>query len=282
MYHRSIWREMFGVVFRALVIIAILVVCIAIINAAVDVETSISDGQCNVAVLPIEGAIVPYNGFADFGFVTTPQEVRSFFAAAEDEEGIKAIMLEINTPGGTPVAAERIAERIKESELPVIALIGDAGSSGGYLVASAADEIIASRMSSVGGIGVTMSYLEESEKNEEEGITYVELSAGEFKDAGSPNKPLTAAERNLFEQSLEDVYQAFIDIVAENRDLPRDEVAELANGAAMPGERALLAGLVDRIGGRGVATAVLGEALFMEPSDIQLCEYDYGFLPFTY
>ena len=109
----------------------------------------VSDGTCNVAVLPIEGVIMPFNGYADYGLVTTPSFVRDFVSTAESDPSILGILFEINSPGGAPVAAEQIAEYIKSSELPTASLIGDIGTSGGYLVAASADTVIASAMSQV-------------------------------------------------------------------------------------------------------------------------------------
>lgn len=274
MQSQPLWRELFGIVFRAVTVLTTIILVIVTISVIYESSTDISDGQCNIAVLPIEGVIVPFQGLVDFPLITTPASVEAFFNQAEDDPAIKAIVLEINSPGGTPVAAERIAERIKASSLPVIGLIGDIGASGAYLVASAASAIIASPMSDIGGIGVTMSYVEESKKNEEEGLTFVELAAGKFKDVGNPNKPLTAEERERLEADLDSVYQEFISQIAINRNLDRDTVVTLADGATMPGERALSSGLIDHLGTRATTTTILAEQLGLTTEEIIYCEYN--------
>lgn len=281
MQPRSIWREMFGVIFRAIVVIFTVVFIFGVIDAWFESELGVvSDGTCNIAVLPVDGVIIPFHGFEEFPLAITPYEVESFFDAVEEEPNIQGVLLEINSPGGTPVASERIAERIRHSELPTIAQIGDMGASGAYLVASAADTLYASPMSDVGGIGVTMSYLEESKKNEEEGITFVELSSGEFKDAGNPNKPLTEEERELFERDLELIHQEFINKVAEYRNTSIENIESLADGATTPGVRAVELGLVDKLGGREEIRQEFANKLSISVDEVEYCEYQGNFLPF--
>ena len=278
--HKSFGREVAGAVMRAVVVILTIVVVIISVSALWDVESSISNGSCNIAVLPIEGAILPYYGLADFDLVITPEVVEAFMDAAEDEPGIDAVMIEINSPGGTPVASQRIAERFRNSSLPVVGLIGDIGASGGYMVAAASDVLIASPMSNVGSIGVNMSYLEESEKNEEEGITYVQLTAGQYKDTGSPNRPITDDEREKLQADLEIVHNEFIGIISDYRNMTVEAVEAVADGATMPGSRALEVGLIDSLGGRAEARGVLAGITGQSPAEVVFCEYQRGFLPF--
>lgn len=277
---KSFLREFAGVVMRAGVVVVTIVLVFFAIGALYEVETSISDGTCNVAVLPVEGAILPFYGLAGFDLVITPEIVENFMDAAESERNIKAVLVEINSPGGTPVASQRVAERFRNSSLPVVGLVGDIGASGGYMVAAATDWLIASPMSTVGSIGVTMSYLEESQKNEEEGITYVDLNAGEFKDAGSPYKPITEEERALFERDLQIVYDEFVSLVADYRDMTVEEVRALADGSTMPGRRALEVGLVDALGGRAEAHGTLAGIIGVGVDEVSFCEYQSRLLPF--
>ncbi len=274
---KSFLRETASVVMRAVVVVLTIVLVVWSMSALYAVGTGISDGECNVAVLPIEGVILPYHGLLDYEIITTPEKVETFMSLVEDDPSIDAVLLEINSPGGTPVASERIAQRFRDSSLPVVGLIGDTGASGGYMIAAATDYLVASRMSDVGSIGVNMSYLEESKKNDEEGITYVQLTTGEFKDAGSPNRPITDAERDLLQADLDMVHDAFIDLVSEYRGLEREAVVELANGATMPGERAFEEGLIDSVGGRDEVKKVLSKSLDIQPEEVIFCEYSSGF-----
>jgi len=243
-----------------------------------ETEQTISDGTCNVAFLPLEGTILPFYGLVDAPLVITPEFVDSFMYDAEEEEGIEAVLVEINSPGGTPVASERIAERLHNSSLPVVVLIGDIAASGGYMVAAAGDHVIASPMSDVGSIGVNMSYVEESKKNEEEGLTYVQLTSAEFKDAGSPDRSITDAERELFQKDLDMLHKEFVNIVAEYRGLDVSTVERLANGASMPGVRALEEKLVDSLGGWNEARGVLSVLIGKTVEETVICSYENDLL----
>ena len=277
---RSFWQEAGLIIFKAIIIILTVVLLATSLGFMYGLDEYISDGFCNVAVLPVEGVILPYQGLLDVPLVTTPALIEDFLATAEEDSGIQAVLLEINSPGRTPVAAERIAERLRSSNLPVVGLIGDQGASGGYLIAAATDYLLASAMSDVGSIGVDMSYVEESIRNEDEGLTYVQLTAGKFKDIGSPNRPITDEERALLQADLDIVHQHFIDLVAKYRSLDREAVVRLADGSTMPGQRALERGLIDQVGGREEARAALATLLAVEPAEIEFCEYQPPLLPF--
>jgi protease-4 len=277
---RSFTHDVALVIIKALVVIFSIIALIFISIALIEVETGISDGTCNVAVLPIEGEIWPFYGMSYTPLIVTPEMVETSMDTIEEDDTIKAVLIEINSPGGLPVASERIAERLRNSSLPTVGLIGDIGASGGYMVAAATDHLIASPMSTVGSIGVTMSYVENSAQNEEDGLTYVELNTGKFKDSGSPDKPLSEEERELFQRDLDDLYETFITMVSEYRNIPLDKVRELADGSTLNGTRAKDLGLVDEVGGRAEAKAALAKILNKEPDDIIFCEYTSTLLPF--
>ena len=270
----SFGRDAALVVFKAVTVIITLVLIVVTLGTLWEIETVISDGSCNVAVLPVEGTILPFHGLVDVPLVVTPEMIEDFIATAEEEPEIQAVLLEINSPGGTPVASERIAERLRSSSLPVVGLIGDVGASGGYMIAAATDYLLASAMSDVGSIGVNMSYVEQSKQNEEEGLTYVQLTTGKFKDAGSPDRPITDEERELFQRDLDIVHNQFIDLVSEYRNLERDKVVTLADGSSMTGSRALENGLIDQIGGRVEARSVLASILEIPEDEVEFCEYE--------
>ena len=275
----SFGREVANVLLRVFAVVGTIVGVIFAIGWMYETEQTMGDGACNVAFLPLEGTILPFYGLIDAPLVITPEFVDSFMNDAEEEEGIDAILVEINSPGGTPVASERIAERLHNSPIPVVVLIGDIAASGGYMIAAAADHIVASPMSDVGSIGVNMSYVEESKKHEEDGVTYVQLTSAEFKDAGSPDRAITDAERELFQKDLDMLHKEFVSMVAEYRGLEVSTVERLANGASMPGVRALEEKLVDSLGGwpeaRGVLSALIGKSV----EETIVCDYKSQLLP---
>jgi protease-4 len=277
---KTFLRETAGVVMRATVVVVTIVVVISSISALYEVETGISDGTCNVAVFPIEGVILPFYGLMEYDMVTTPEMVESFMQSVEDDDNIQAVLVEINSPGGTPVASQRIAERFRNSSLPIIGLAGDLAASGGYMVAAATDYLIASPMSDIGSIGVNMSYVEESKKNEDEGLTYVQLTTGKFKDIGDPNRAITEEEKQLLLADLNIVHNEFVDMIAKYREIDRDKVAALADGSSMPGKRALENNLIDALGGREEARGFLATVLETDASNVHFCEYQRSLLPF--
>ncbi len=273
MFYRTFRREAASVIFKTTVTVIAIIFVVAFIDSYYRFD-QVSDGQCNIAVLPVEGVILPFADYNEYPLITTPGFVRDFVTTAEQDPNILGLLVEVNSPGGAPVASESIATIIHESTLPSISIIGDIGASGGYLAAAGANRVIASPMSDVGSIGVTMSYTEQSKKNEEEGITFVQLSTGEFKDAGNPDKALTEAERVKFEADLEVILTEFIKSIAYYRNMSEEDVRKLADGATMPGVRAKEVGLVDELGGRNAAKSAFSATLGLAPEQLTFCEYE--------
>ncbi len=276
---RSFWREVSLIAVKAVVVVLAIIAAIFGLITLFDGGLGISDGTCNIAVLPIEGEIWPFYGLSSVPLIITPDIVEDFVLAAEEDSSIEAILFEINSPGGLPAASERIAESIRSSKLPTVGMIGDIGASGGYMVAAATDHLIASPFSIVGSIGVNASYIENSKQNEEDGLTYVQLIAGKYKDAGDPNKPLTEEERALIQRDLDEVHKYFIKMVAEYRGLSVDKVTDLADGGTVTGTKAKETGLVDAVGGRNEARKAFSSILGIDENSIVFCEYTASLLP---
>ncbi len=240
----------------------------------------VSDGVCNIAVLPVFGDIVSYRGADKDGMSVTddlpisvnPDDVESFFQSAEADQNIKGVLAEIDSPGGSPVGGEMISHRMKNSVLPSAVVVRDMAASAGYMIATGADTIIASPFSDVGSIGVTMSYLDYSEQNENEGLKFISLSSGKFKDSGAPDKPLTAEERALFERDLKISHDVFVKIVSDNRNIPVEEVAKIADGSTMAASLALEHKLIDAIGNRETARAWFAERLGIPTEEVIFCQ----------
>jgi len=242
-------------------------------------QFTVSDGYCNIAVVPIVGDIttLPYpeedpEDPANQYPTATVDDILYQLRLAESDPYIEGILVRIDSLGGTPVASEILADAFKSSPLPVAALIREYGVSGGYLAATGADTIFASPLSDVGSIGITMSYLENVGKNTKDGLRYVQLSSAPFKDYGDPNKPLTTAERALFDRDLKIYHEEFIKQVATNRNLPIEDVAKLADGSSMPGALALENGLIDALGNQAATRSWFAEQLDLTVPDIEFCE----------
>ncbi len=236
-------------------------------------STKISDGYCNIAVVPVHGTITGYDD-GEGGRLTTPADVRAILDKASAEPGIVGAMIDIDSPGGAPAASAAIMEAIRDADtyLYTLALINDYGTSGGYLAALGAERIVASPFSDVGSIGITMSYLSYAEQNESQGLAYESLSTAPLKDYGNPDKPLTETERARILRDLGVMHEHFIDVIAERRGLPREDVVALADGASFPGATALEKKLIDGLGGRAEARAWFAEKLSVPVEEIVLCE----------
>ena len=177
------------------------------------------------------------------------------------DESIRAIILDIDSPGGSSATANEVADAVGRLGKPSLAVIHDLGLSGGYLIAASSDLILANKNSTVGSIGATYSYISDYEKSEKEGLAYVQLSSGPYKDMLSPSKELTDDERALVERDLATLHADFVATVARMRDLPEEEVARLADGSSLLGTDARSAGLVDELGGTHDAISLLEEEL---------------------
>jgi protease-4 len=274
MQNISFGRELLSVLLKVFGVVLTLTIIVSIVIGLSFGFTSVSDGKCNIAVMPIEGTIMPLGHGYDYpDFTVTPTDVRDFLTSIKDDKTISGVMFEVNSPGGTPVAAEDISNQIKSLDLPTAVLIGDIGASGGYMVSSAANKIFASAMSDVGSIGVTMSYVENSAKNKKDGLTYVPLTTGKFKDAGSPDKPLSSDDKAYFEDQLNTIYNEFVNLVSRNRNIPVEDVKKVADGSTLIGQKAVDAKLVDAIGNRDAVKSYFAEKLNKDVKDISFCEY---------
>ncbi len=205
----------------------------------------------NVALISVEGTITTTGGF-DFMFQRTASsdEIVSYIDQAIEDDNIKAIIFEINSPGGSAVASSEIAEAVKKAgkEKLTVALIREQGTSGAYWIASACDHIIAHPLSFTGSIGVIASYLEFSGLFEKYNITYEKLTSGEHKDVMSPFRALTEEERDMILKKLDIIYEDFVKEIVQNREMPEEQVRELADGMFYLGKEAKDLGLVDELG----------------------------------
>ncbi len=224
-------------------------IAVAIISlfAGVDVE-SLSG---NVALIPIDGVIVG-NKDSEYLFetVTSSLDTVELIEKADKNPNIKAIILEINSPGGSAVASEEIANAVKKTNKTTVAWIREIGTSGAYWVASSADYVIAGRISITGSIGVIASYLEFPGLLGRYNITYQRLVSGKYKDLGSPFKEMTPEEKSIFQQNLDVIRDYFVSEVAKNRNLAKKDVDKIANGLFYLGVQAKELGLVDELGSK--------------------------------
>src|SRR3989338_5143582 len=210
--------------------------------------SSVQQGAGNVALIPIEGVITT-DGMQYFGQPTaSSKRIIDFIKEANENSQIKAIVLEINSPGGSAVASDEIATVVKSIDKPVVAYIREIGASGGYWIASSTDYIVVQKMAITGSIGVISSYLEFSGLMEEYGVGYERLVAGKYKDVGTPFRKLQNDEKSILQGKLNLIHGFFIEEIAANRDLPVEKVKGIATGEFYLGREALNLGLLDQEG----------------------------------
>ena len=168
--------------------------------------------------------------------------------AADANDSVKAIILFVDSPGGSSFASDEIALQIQQMSKPVITSMGSMAASGGYYVSAPTDEIWASSHTLTCSIGVISQFLNLAGFGEEYGITYVTITSGEFKDTGNPFRDFTAEEKALWQEIIDEVYGEFVAVVAEGRGMSEDDVREIADGRVCTGAQAKEMGLVDELG----------------------------------
>ena len=224
-------------------------------------STGIETGQLsgNVAVIQIYGTI----GSGDSWLEQTvnPADTILLIERAAKSPQIKAIVLDINSGGGAPVASESIVNAVKALNKTTVAVISDVGASGAYWIASACGKIIASKYSVVGSIGAFGSYIDYSGLLARYNITYQRFVGGELKDIGVPYREPTARERAILQARVDVLQAQFMEEIRSNRNLGEWQVAELSSALFYTGDDAKRLGLVDEFGGMKEAKAYLKKQL---------------------
>lgn len=200
----------------------------------------------NIAVVKVYGEIT--NGGQLLSNTVDAQVIVNQLKEVNANPLIEAVILDINSGGGSSVACSEVVSAVKKLNKPSVALIRDVGASGAYWVASAADYIIAHNLSLVGSIGVNMQYLEFSGLLERFNVSYVNLTYPQHKDILSQYRPLTELEREWVTEWLEEAYDYLVTDVADNLNMTREELMPYANGSVFLGSQAVSYGLIDGAG----------------------------------
>lgn len=170
---------------------------------------------------------------------------------AKEDPLVKGVILNVNSPGGSVYASERIANQIKalkEAEKPVYTVMGEMAASGGYYISAPTDRIYASNETWTGSIGVIIQSYSLQGLFEKYGIKEQNITTGKMKDAGSQGRDMSKEEKEYFQGLVDSAFDRFVKIVAEGRGLSEREVRKLADGRVYDGSQALSNGLVDKIG----------------------------------
>ena len=201
-----------------------------------------------VGVIPIEGIIGNSGEIID--------QINEF----ADSNGIRAVVLRIDTPGGSVAPSQEIYQAVRElrKKKKVVVSMGSVAASGGYLIAVAADRIVANPGTITGSISAVMHYANVEELLKKVGIRSSAIKSGKFKDIGSPVREMTAEERSLIQGIVDDIYDQFVRTVSENRKIPLSKIVRLADGRVFTGRQAKELGLIDDLGGLQDAVLLAG------------------------
>ncbi len=213
-----------------------------------------------IAIVYAEGEIVDGSG-NDQGIVWGDKVARDLRGLRQDDS-VKAIVLRVNSPGGSVSASEAIQRevRLAQKEKPVVVSMGTVAASGGYWIATYSDRIFAEPTTITGSIGVFgLLFNVQGFANDKLGLTFDTVKTGKFADLGTITRPKTEAELAIIQQSVDWVYDQFIGKVAESRKLDRAAVQEIAQGRVWSGTEAKKLGLVDEIGGLDAAIKYAAE-----------------------
>lgn len=271
---RNAWQFVYAliVLLPALVFWGFLLILFVGFSAVMYTE----DTACNVARVPIQGVLTTTDSgigeLLGMGIIVSADSIAEIITDAEEDDDVIAIVLDVDSPGGTPLSGDEVMAALSKTEKPVVAVVRDRGTSAAYWAIAGADYIVASPVSAVGSIGVTMSYLEIASSTEYIGSRWIDLSSGSYKDAGSPERVLTDEERAYFQSQVDGVHEYMIGRISTARTvLSYEELSALADGRAFFGEEALSLKLVDELGSFTEATAYIQNILSMSEDEVTLC-----------
>ncbi|MFP4632768.1 MAG: signal peptide peptidase SppA [Halobacteriales archaeon] len=200
----------------------------------------------NVAEVEVRGPILR----GTMGFLAPPaasaDESVDVIEAADSDPSVEALLVKLNTPGGQVVPSDDIRRAVESFDGPTVAYASDVCASGGYWIASAADEIHARDTSLVGSIGVIGSRFNAVEMAEKLGLSYERFAAGRYKDTGTPFREMDEEERSYMQSLIDGFYEAFVERVADGREMTEDDVRD-TEAKVYLGSEAVDVGLVDDV-----------------------------------
>lgn len=194
------------------------------------------------------------------GTITEDDELLERLEKVRKSAAVKGVIISIDSPGGTTAGGEAIFEAVRKlaADKPVVAQVGTLAASAGYMIASAADHIVARQSSIVGSIGVLVQFPDVTGLMDKIGIKLEEVKSSPLKAEPNPFNPTTEEERAMLRSMIMDSYDWFVGLVDERRPMTRAEVMAVADGSVFTGRQALQRKLVDELGGEDQAVAWLG------------------------
>lgn len=260
---RTIW---------ALAIVAVIVVSVVVlfVFGGRSSYQGLTAGD-KIAVVRLSGAIQESSGLGLTGTgAITPRLVRDQLRRIRQDSTVKAVVLRVDSPGGSVGASQEIAEMVRTFDKPIVVSMGDMAASGGYYISAYAQRIVANRGTLTGSIGVIWTFVDIDGLLDKLGVKLDTVTSGEHKDMFLTGR--LTPERRAFVQKVSDtMYNQFIETVAQGRGLEVARVRKLATGELFSGEQALELGLVDELG--GLDTAIEAAAKLANLQQYQVTEY---------
>lgn len=195
------------------------------------------------------------------GFIGDTRDVVEQLNQFGKDDAIKAVVLRIDSPGGGVASSQEIYAAVTDlkKKKKVITSMGSLAASGGYMIACATDKIVANPGTMTGSISAVMHFANVEELLKKLGLKASAIKSGKFKDIGSPVREMTAEERALLQELVDDIYDQFLDMVARDRNIPKENLRKIADGRIFTGRQAQKLGLVDYLGDMGYAVTLAGE-----------------------
>lgn len=241
-------------------------------------ETVEGRGNVKIVLIELSGLLSDEAVGPIVNLGATPERVpllvrlREELKKAGRDDMVRAVVVRINSPGGTVTASDIIHRELisfrQRTGVPIVAVLMDVAASGGYYVALAADTIVAHPTTVTGSIGTIMVSLNAEALLDKVGLAATTIKSGQHKDMGSPFRRLTPEERAIFQSVIDDLHRQFVRLVAERRRLPLQTAQQLADGRIFTAEQALGAGLIDAIGYMPDALAAARRAAGVEEARV--------------
>ena len=241
---------------RALIVLivvgALALVCLGCIGLGLAALGQQAPGLASgpaVAVVYAEGAISSgTSGSVSSAAGITPARMRADLRRAAMDPSVKAVVVRVNSPGGSVVASNEIWKMIKDYEKPVVFSFGEMAASGGYYIACAGKWIVANPDTLTGSIGVITEMANVDELIKKLGVEFIVIKTGPNKDIGSPFRPMTEDEIKIWQTLIDQAFDGFVQVVAQGRGLPEEQVRQIGDGRVYNGRQAKELGLVDQLG----------------------------------
>ncbi len=225
-----------------------------------------------LAWIKVRGVIAESDSDSLFGNPSTASSISKRIREAAKDDNVKAIVLDINSPGGTVASVQDIYSEIlaaKEKGKKVVALFRDVAASGAFYIAMAADQIVAEPGTITGSVGVIMQVGNVVGLFNKLGVEVTPITSGKYKDIGSAYRPMTEAEKTILQDMVNDTYSQFFAVVKAGRPkVTPSDLEEYTDGRVFTGQRAYNLGFIDKLGGEETARLLAGELAGLEDPKI--------------